>query len=244
MRLLVTVAHPDDEAFGCGSVLAHASARGWQSTVLCATRGEQGEITPEVAAEGTDRRSLGALREAELREAARILGVERVEVLDWVDSGVDGQPAAGSFVAAPATEVEAAVSATIAELRPDVVVTLDASDGHRDHAKIRDCTLAAVASARTKPAATYLWCLPRSLMRRFSGIDTLGTPDADLTTIVDVEHLLDQRWRAMRAHRSQAPPYLAMDPALQHAFLSRDHLRRVWPEPPPRLVEDDWIPRI
>ena len=62
MRLLVTVAHPDDEAFGCGSVLAHASAQGWESTVLCATRGELGEITPEVTAEGTDQRSLGALR--------------------------------------------------------------------------------------------------------------------------------------------------------------------------------------
>ena len=243
MRLLVTVAHPDDEAFGCGSVLAHAAAHGLESAVLCATRGERGEITPEVA-EGVAPGSLGALREAELREAARILGASRVDLLDWVDSGVDGEPAAGSLVAAPAADVEAAVAATLADVRPDVVVTLDASDGHRDHAKIRDATLAAVASARDKPAAVYLWCLPRSLMRRFTGLDTLGTPDQDLTTIVDVEPLLDQRWLAMRAHRSQAPPYLAMDAALQHAFLSRDHLRRVWPDTPPGVVEDDWIPRI
>ena len=45
-RLLVVVAHPDDEAFGCGSVLAHATRRGLRSTVVCATRGELGEPAP------------------------------------------------------------------------------------------------------------------------------------------------------------------------------------------------------
>ncbi|MET1002103.1 MAG: PIG-L family deacetylase [Acidimicrobiia bacterium] len=36
MRLLLTVAHPDDESFGCGSLLAHATARGIESVVLFA----------------------------------------------------------------------------------------------------------------------------------------------------------------------------------------------------------------
>ena len=45
-RLMVVVAHPDDETFGTGSVLLHAAAAGMETTVVCATRGEAGEITP------------------------------------------------------------------------------------------------------------------------------------------------------------------------------------------------------
>lgn len=40
-RLMVTVAHPDDETFGCGSLL-HAAAAGAQTCVVWATRGEAG----------------------------------------------------------------------------------------------------------------------------------------------------------------------------------------------------------
>ena len=244
MRLLVTVAHPDDEAFGCGSVLAHATASGMESVVVCATRGELGEIAADVAGEGVGPESLGALREAELRAAAAVLGVGRVDVLDWVDSGMDGPAAPGSLVAAPAEEVVAAVAAVIDDVHPDVVVTLDASDGHRDHAAIRDATLAAVDRTTWTPSAVYLWCLPRSLMRRFTGGDDLGTPDDAITAVVDVAPYVDQRWEAMRAHRSQTPPYDGMDPALQHEFLARDHLvrvRPVWEGGPP---DDDWLPRI
>ena len=39
-RLMVTVAHPDDETFGCGSLLLHAAAAGAQTCVVCDTRGE------------------------------------------------------------------------------------------------------------------------------------------------------------------------------------------------------------
>ena len=230
MKLLVTVAHPDDEAFGCGSVLAHAKARGVTAVVACATRGELGEPAP---GSGVDASRLGEVREAELRAACELLGVERVEVLGWRDSGVDGEPAPGSLAAAPAAEVEAAVADVLDAERPDVVVTLDASDGHRDHAVVRDATLAAVRRAPVPAARTYLWCLPASLLVPFTGDASLGTPDELITTVVDVAEHLDLRWRAMRAHASQVPPYDAMDPELQHAFLATDRLRLV--------VEGDWI---
>ena len=122
MKLLVTVAHPDDEAFGCGSVLAHATAAGVTSVVACATRGELGEPIGSAARSGADGgppspRELGTIREAELRAATGLLGVSRVEVLDWLDSGVDGAPAPGSLAAASREDVGARL--TVPSLRGD-----------------------------------------------------------------------------------------------------------------------------
>jgi LmbE family N-acetylglucosaminyl deacetylase len=225
-RMLVVVAHPDDETFGCGSVLAHASARGADVVVACATRGELGEPAP---GSGIDRTSLGDVREAELRAAARELGASRVVMLGWRDSGVDGEAAAGSLAAADVEEVAAAVARVMDDVRPDVVVTPDASDGHRDHAAIRDATLRAVELANVRPARVYLWCLPRSLLGAFTGNPELGTPDDEVTTVIDTTEHLDRRWRAMRMHASQVPPYDAMSPEMQHAFLASDHLMRVHP---------------
>jgi N-acetyl-1-D-myo-inositol-2-amino-2-deoxy-alpha-D-glucopyranoside deacetylase len=150
----------------------------------------------------------------------------------------------GSLCAASPAEVEAAVARLLEREQPDVVVTLDASDGHRDHAVVRDATLAAVDRAEHPTAATYLWCLPRSLMQEFTGVDDLGTPDGEITTVVDTAALVERRWAAMRAHRSQVPPYAGMEPELQDAFLATDRLRRVRPAWSGGPVEDDWIAAV
>lgn len=237
-RLLVVVAHPDDEAFGCGSLLAHAAARGAQTFVCCATSGEVGEPAP---GSGIEPEALGAVRAAELRAAAAILGVARVDLLGWRDSGTDGDPDPAALVAAPLAEVACRIADRIIDVRPDVVVTLDASDGHRDHRHVRDATLLAVDQVRTPPTATYLWCLPRSLMHAFTGDPSLGTPDEDITTVIDVRPHVDRRWAAMRAHASQVPPYDAMAPSLRAGFLEQDRLVRVRPAWTGGPVEDELL---
>ena len=83
----MVVAHPDDETFGCGSLIAAAAAAGAQVTVICATRGESGERRPDPVTDGWP---LGLLREVELCQAAIVLGVEEVVLLDHVDSGFSG----------------------------------------------------------------------------------------------------------------------------------------------------------
>ncbi|MCY0903814.1 PIG-L deacetylase family protein [Arthrobacter sp. H14-L1] len=132
LTLLVTVAHPDDESFGCGSVIAAAAEAGWRVVVCCASRGEAGEDASGLYAEPG---LLGVAREAELHAAASALGVEVVEVLGFADSGWSGPAPAHSLVEDLPTLVDE-VSRMIQAHRPDVVVTMDpsGSDGHRDHA--------------------------------------------------------------------------------------------------------------
>jgi LmbE family N-acetylglucosaminyl deacetylase len=231
LRVQVVVAHPDDETFGCGSLLLHAARAGAVTAVTCATRGEAGEVTDRVTVPDG---GLAELREAELREAARLLGVRRVDVLGFADSGMEGEPAAGTLVGAPFDDVLGAVEQSVVAFRPDVLVTLDAGDGHRDHARIRDAT---VAVARRREVPVYLVALARSTMRRWaehmSRVDPgstylhlgeLGTPDEEISVVLDTAPYLDQRWEAIRAHRSQTSPFENLPDELADLFLTRDHL--------------------
>jgi LmbE family N-acetylglucosaminyl deacetylase len=232
-RLQVIVAHPDDETFGCGSVLLHAASAGATTAVCCATRGEAGGGPAD----------LGVVRERELRDAAALLGVGRVDLLGFADSGMSGPPRAGTLVDAPFDQVRTAVQDAITCFGPDVVVTLDASDGHRDHERIRDA--AVDAARRAGVDRIYLMCLPRSLMRRWVDhmrverpdmehldADTaeLGTPDEEITTIIDAGAHLAARERAIAVHTSQTSPFEGLPGVLRQAFLGTVHARRI--EPP------------
>jgi LmbE family N-acetylglucosaminyl deacetylase len=252
-RLLVVVAHPDDETFGCGSLLLHARRRGVLTSVVCATRGEQGELADGVEAPA----GLGALREQELRAAAVRLGVDEVDVLDFVDSGMHGACPADTLCAAPAERLDDVISAAVERHRPSVVVTLDGSDGHRDHLVVRD-TLRRVLHGSNIPL--YLHGLPRSLMHSwirertgdpgstdYTTLPEIGTPDEQFTTVIDTAALIEARLTAIAEHRSQRSPFEGLTDELRNAFLGREHLTRItppWPGGPPEtellwLAPDD-----
>lgn len=86
-RLLAVFAHPDYKTFGTGSTLARYAGDGVGVTVVCATRGESGEITPESDATPE---TPGDIREAELGIALVIHGVQSLILLGYRDSGMGG----------------------------------------------------------------------------------------------------------------------------------------------------------
>jgi N-acetyl-1-D-myo-inositol-2-amino-2-deoxy-alpha-D-glucopyranoside deacetylase len=234
-RWLVAVAHPDDETFGCGSTIARAAGLGARVVVVCATRGEAGEPRPDVSADG----GLGAMREQELHRAAARLGVADVELLGYRDSGFDGPPAAGTLCAAPLHDVTEVFARVVDRRRPDVVVVLDGSDGHRDHLRVREAVHAALSELSEPRPVLAEQCLPNSLMRRwlaemrllrpgtvYHSLDptTLGRDDADITHVLDASAVLEQREAAIAEHSSQASPFDGLSEDLRRAFLSSDHL--------------------
>ncbi len=235
-RWLAAVAHPDDESFGCGSTVARAAAAGAEVTVACATRGEAGEPGPGLPAAA----DLGTVREAELYRAVAHLGVARVELLGYRDSGFDGEAPRGSLCATPAADVAGVLGRLVADVRPHVVLVLDGSDGHRDHLHVRAAVTAALRQAPGPVLVEH--CLPNSLMRRwlaemrtlrpdtaYHAIDpaALGRPDAEVTHVLDVTAVLDRRQAAVGEHRSQTSPFDGLSDDLRRAFLCTDHLAQV-----------------
>ena len=147
-RLLCVFAHPDDEVFCVGGTMARWVAAGGEAMVLSATRGEAGQIQDATAA---TRRTLGAVRERELREACEQLGVRRVECLDYQD---------GTLRDMSVMTLAGDVAARIRDYRPDAVVTfgLDGGYEHPDHIAISAATtLACQLVARTEGHAPHLY---------------------------------------------------------------------------------------
>jgi N-acetyl-1-D-myo-inositol-2-amino-2-deoxy-alpha-D-glucopyranoside deacetylase len=147
--LLAVLAHPDDESFGMGGTLALYASRGMEVHLICATRGEVGEVNPELL-EGFA--SIASLRESELRCAAKILGLAGVHFLGYRDSGMPGSPDNNhpqALAAQPIEDVAGKVVAYIRDLKPHIVLTFDPIGGYRhpDHIAIHQATVMAFEQA-------------------------------------------------------------------------------------------------
>ena len=131
--ILSVWAHPDDEAYLCGGIMAMATAAGSRVVCVTATRGELG-VTD---AERWPPDRLPAIREAELAECLRVLGVNEHRWLGYPDGGcaaVDRGVGAGR------------IAELLREVRPDTVLTFapDGQTGHPDHIAVHHWTADAV----------------------------------------------------------------------------------------------------
>jgi len=165
VTILVVRPHPDDESSATGGMLAHYHRRGIRTGVVICTGGEEGEILdPDLDPVG-DFPRLREIRERELRDACRILGVSEVRLLGYRDSGMPDTPAnqhPEAFHNADATEAAGRLVRIIRELRPRVMVTEPPGGGyaHPDHIRCYDVSadaFHAAADSRAYPEAGAPW---------------------------------------------------------------------------------------
>ena len=176
-KLLAVFAHPDDESFGMGGTLALYARNGVECYLICATRGEVGEMDPEHL-QGYS--SIGERREAELRCAAEKLGLKEVIFLNYRDSGMPGSPEnshPNALVAQPVEQVATDVARYIREIQPDVVITFDPIGGYRhpDHIAVHNAVNLAWEQAADpnfdddlppfKPQKLYYHVMPHTILR-------------------------------------------------------------------------------
>jgi LmbE family N-acetylglucosaminyl deacetylase len=238
LKLMCVLAHPDDESLGTGGILAKYATEEVETYLVTATRGERGWFGDESEYPGLE--VLAKTREAELLAAARVLGIRRVDFLDYIDGDLDR--------ASPA-EAVAKIVGHLRRVRPDVVVTFDpaGSYGHPDHIAICQFTSAAIVEAafatspyqhdlsphrvsklyymvETQPVGEAYQAVFGEVVMHVDGAERRGVawPEWAITTRIDTHPYRQRVWEAILCHQSQ----LAVYHQLEHA--SQDYQRALW----------------
>jgi LmbE family N-acetylglucosaminyl deacetylase len=219
--LVVFHAHPDDEAIATGGSMAMAARDGHRVVLVVATRGEHGEVAEGYLEPGEE---LWERRVRETHAAAEILGVQRVEFLGYVDSGMIGTPeneAPESFWQADVEEAARRLADILEEEQADVLTAYDENGvyGHPDHIQVYRVGVRAGELAGTPKV--YLGTVDKDrvkqMMRAAAETGELGDIPGDLdpedfelgvdgdriTTRIDVTEFTSLKRKAMAAHGSQ-----------------------------------------
>jgi N-acetyl-1-D-myo-inositol-2-amino-2-deoxy-alpha-D-glucopyranoside deacetylase len=238
LKLMCILAHPDDESLGNGGILAKYAAAGVEMYLVTATRGERGWFGDDSDYPGLE--ALGKTREAELLAAARVLGIRRVDFLDYIDGDLDQ--------AAPA-EAVAKIVGHLRSVQPDVVVTFgpDGAYGHPDHIAICQFTTAAIVEAASSDAPCHRDLPPHCVSKLYymvasekllqayesvfgevvmhiDGVERRGVawPEWAITTRIATREYRQTLWKAILCHESQ----LAVYRQLEH--VSQDYQKELW----------------
>ncbi len=238
LKLMCVLAHPDDETLGNGGILAKYGAEGVETYLVTATRGERGWFGDESDYPGLE--ALGKIREAELLAAAKVLGIQRVDFLDYIDGDLDQTPPA---------EAVAKIVGLLRRVKPDVVVTFgpDGAYGHPDHIAICQFTTAAIIAAASPDAPChrdlpahrvsklYYMVTSEQLLQAYQsvfgevvmhidGVERRGVawPAWAITTRIETLEYRQAVWQAVYCHESQ----LAVYRQLEH--VSQEHQKELW----------------
>jgi LmbE family N-acetylglucosaminyl deacetylase len=189
-RVLVVVAHPDDESFGLGAVVDAFSAAGAEVTVLCLTEGESSTLGAGI--------NLGKMRRDELSAASLELGVASTTLHHHPD---------GALGTVCRHILAGEVIDEVGTSRAQGLLVFDTGGvtGHPDHTA---ATNAAVLAAEVLDLPVLAWTLPAAVAEQLN--EELGFPAfsgcAPDQIDLRVRVLRDHQIAASRAHHSQAGP--------------------------------------
>ncbi|HXT12882.1 MAG TPA: PIG-L family deacetylase [Candidatus Angelobacter sp.] len=172
MNILVIAPHPDDECIGCGGSVRKHTARGDRVVVVFLTSGELG-------LKQLPREEAWAIREAEAKRAAKILGVAETVFLrlpDWT---------AGEHI----IEGAQLLASVLKREKPSIIYLPHPLEWHPDHKAALPILRAAsrkVPLGRVELYGYEVW-----------------TPITEYDCVEDISKTLPTKLRALRAHRSQ-----------------------------------------
>lgn len=191
--IAVIIAHPDDEAFGPSGTMAKYAKEGQDVYLLCATKGEEGENRKK-----DDLRHIYEIREEELMESAKILGVKQVFFLGFGDGSLSNN--IYHTVAKKIIEV-------LTPLKPDTIITFEPQgvSGHLDHIAIS--MISSYVFEKLESAKTLMQHCITNVMRNALPSYYIYLPPGykktDIDYIEDVSSVWEQKVNAINIHKSQ-----------------------------------------
>ena len=246
--LATILAHPDDETFGTGGTLIRYASEGIAVHSLCLTEGEKGWAGGD-SAPLVPREHVGAARALELAEAGRRMGATSVTCLKYPD---------GDLAGVKEEYVVRDIVRWLRRIRPDVVITWgpDGGYGHPDHIAAGERAMRAIelaGIARHEPElgdhvhvkrcyrfviqAEFLDNLARLVPEFAEYMKTLTNKPQRWTrerlgAALDVRGLMERKWDAMQAHRTQTPDLnmWARVRAAEPQMLAEEAFIRAFPE--------------
>jgi len=235
--VLAIFAHPDDESLACGGTLARLSDAGARVVLMCASRGERGSISdPALVPDG----DLARVRTRELQDAAAVLGIADLIVLDHPD---------GDLRWAHVPQLHAEIVAAVDQYRPDAVITF-AEDGlywHLDHIGVHERTYTALRSLGSEPPPLYYVTMVKGVMHdvveaahakggapsdsSFWGIPpgAFGEAAKPPSFSIDVRDWVARKLAALRCHKTQMGrdnPIAWIDEKEARDLLGTEYFRR------------------
>ena len=190
-RVLVMTAHPDDPEFAAGGLIAKLATEGREVTYVIATNGNKGSGDRAISPE-----QLARVRQEEQRNAARVLGVARVEFLGYEDGEIEDT-----------RQLRRDVTREIRRWRPDLIITSHPRRSysnffawHRDHRIIAGVVLDCVYPL-ARDHLSFPELLPEHEPHKVREVYLIQWEQPQL--VVDITDTMDLKLRAARCHASQ-----------------------------------------
>lgn len=221
-RLLAVWAHPDDESFGPVGTMCLAREQGWQTAILCATRGEGGQPGDVALPPGV---TLSQLREQELRCACQHIGIDTLYLWNLPDGGLrDMNPSV----------LHEQVLDVMRAWQPRVVLTFgpDGITGHPDHIAIGSATTSAFEALHHQQDASRsqaLYYVTTAPQRRVDHRMGDAPPPGPIHAQLDVANYRDTKLAALHCHATQRGGWESLRDNTD--WLTIDRFTRVVPPP-------------
>jgi LmbE family N-acetylglucosaminyl deacetylase len=192
--IAVIVAHPDDEAFFMSGTIAKYTKQGHDVYLLCATKGEEGEQHTD-----KDVRQVHEIREEELQESAKILGIKQVFFLGFRD---------GTLSNNLYHKIADSIIKILNKLKPELIISIEPRgiSGHIDHIAISMISSYVFEKLPFVKKIMY-FCFSKEVRDSLESYYIYFPPgykNEEVNHIEDVSDVWEQKMKAIQSHKSQA----------------------------------------